>query len=132
MPGRPAGTGTPKITNRIGKIGGSSEEKQQSKLSAKKLAENLVKFDSLVSSIEDSLKKSYKKNKLSKDQKNIIKEVAETIATNETPDKWNESIASYINNPVKVTDNMTKVDEISQKHSVDRKTAILLLHSEIE
>jgi hypothetical protein len=132
MPGRPAGTGTPKITNRIGKIGGSSAEKEQSKLSAKKLAENLVKFDLLISSIEDSLKKSYKKNKLSKEQKNIIKEVAETIATNESPDKWNESIASYLNNPVKVTDNMNKVDEISQKHSVDRKTAILLLHSEIE
>jgi hypothetical protein len=132
MPGRPVGTGTPKTVNRIGKIGGSDEEKPQPKLSAKKLAENLVKFDSLISNIEESLKKSYNKNRLSKDQKGIIKEVAETIATNETPDKWNESIASYINSPVKVTDNMSKVDEISEKHSVDRKTAILLLHSEIE
>jgi hypothetical protein len=132
MPGRPVGTGTPKTVNRIGKIGGSEDEKPQPKLSAKKLAENLVKFDSLISNIEESLKKSYNKNRLSKDQKGIIKEVAETIATNETPDKWNESIASYINSPVKVTDNMSKVDEISEKHSVDRKTAILLLHSEIE
>jgi hypothetical protein len=132
MPGRPVGTGTPKTVNRIGKIGGSEDEKPQPKLSAKKLAENLVKFDSLISNIEESLKKSYNKNRLSKDQKGIIKEVAETIATNETPDKWNESIASYINSPVKVTENMSKVDEISEKHSVDRKTAILLLHSEIE
>jgi hypothetical protein len=132
MPGRPVGTGTPKTVNRIGKIGGSEDEKPQPKLSAKKLAENLVKFDSLISNIEESLKKSYNKNRLSKDQKGIIKEVAETIATNETPDKWNESIASYINTPVKVTENMSKVDEISEKHSVDRKTAILLLHSEIE
>lgn len=132
MPGRPAGTGTPKTTNRIGKIGGSADEEVEPKLSANKLAENLVKFDYLVANIEEHLKKSFNKNRLSKEQKNIIKEVAETIATNETPDKWDESIASYINSPVQVSDNMSKVDEISQKHSVDRKTAILLLHSEIE
>ena len=81
--------------------------------------------------MENLLKDKFNKKKLSKEQKKIIEEVAETIATNESPDKWLESIAEYINKPVQLTDNFNRVQEIAEQHGVDNKTAIVLLHSEI-
>jgi len=86
----------------------------------------------LVASVETTLKEKFNKKKLSKEQKKIVTEVAETIGINESPDKWMESIAEYINNPVQLTDNFAEVQEIAEKHGVDTKTALLLMHSEIE
>ena len=128
--GRPPGTGgTPKTNKPSQKIG--SSPKKQTKINANKVAENLAKFDILASSVENLLKDKFNKKKLSKEQKKIIEEVAETIATNESPDKWLESIAEYINKPVQLTDNFNRVQEIAEQHGVDNKTAIVLLHSEI-
>jgi hypothetical protein len=124
MAGRPPGTGTPKSVNNVGKIG--------KKISAQDVASNLARFDLLEGSIENYLKEKFKKKKLGKEQKEIVKEIAETIAINEKPEKWLESIATYINQPVQVSENLNEVQEISERHGVDIKTAILLMHSQIE
>jgi len=131
--GRPAGTGgTPKAApSKITPVGkGNSAPKN--KISATKVAENLSKFDLLASTIETTLKDKFNKKKLSKEQKKIVVEVAETIGINESPDKWMESIAEYINSPVQLTENFTEVQNIAEKHGVDTKTALILMHSEIE
>jgi hypothetical protein len=121
--GRPPGTGTPKTINNIGKIG--------KKISAQDVANNLARFDLLEGSIENYLKEKFKKKKLAKEQKEIVKEIAETIAINEKPEKWLESIATYISEPVQISSNLNQVQEISERHGVDIKTAILLMHSQI-
>jgi hypothetical protein len=123
MTGRPPGAGTKKSVNNIGKIG--------KKISAQNVANNLARFDILETSIENYLKEKFKKKKLAKEQKEIVKEIAEIIAINEKPDKWLESIATYISEPVKISENLNEVQEISERHGVDTKTAILLMHSQI-
>lgn len=121
--GRPPGSGVQKSVNNIGKIG--------KKISAQDIANNLGRFDLLEGSIETYLKEKFNKKKLAKEQKQIVKEIAETIAINEKPDKWLESIAAYITQPVQMSDNLNEVNEISERHGVDIKTAILLMHSQI-
>jgi hypothetical protein len=123
--GRPPGTtGISKTGGKVGKIGAS-----EYKINANKVAENLAKFDKLVASIEDTLKDKFKKKRLSDEQKKIVCEIAETIGTNETPENWIESIASYINKPVEINDNFNRVQEIAETHSVDNKTAVIISHS---
>jgi hypothetical protein len=124
LSGRPPGTGTPKSVNNVGKIG--------KKVSAKEVASNLARFDLLEGSIENYLKEKFKRKKLIKEQKQIVSEIAETIAINEKPQNWLESIAKYVNEPVQANENLNEVTEISEKHGVDTKTAILLMHSQIE
>lgn len=124
MSGRPPGTGTQKSINNVGKIG--------KKLSATQIAANLTRFDLLSGSIENYLKEKFKKKKLIKEQKQIVNEVAETIAMNEKPEKWLESIAKYINEPITSTENLNTVMDIAAQHGVDIKTAIVLMHSQIE
>jgi hypothetical protein len=131
--GRPPGTGgTPKAQTKVTPVGKGSPAGPKKKISATRVAENLAKFDLLAASVETTLKDKFNKKKLSKEQKKIVAEVAETIGINESPDKWLESIAEYINNPVQLTENFTEVQEIAEKHGVDIKTALLLMHSEIE
>jgi hypothetical protein len=123
MSGRPPGTGIPKSVNNVGKIG--------KKISAQDVANNLARFELLEGSIETYLKEKFNKKKLGKQQREIVKEIAETIAINEKPDKWLESIATYISQPVCANENLSEVREISERHGVDTKTAILLMHSQV-
>jgi len=121
MTGRPPGnSGTPKSTIKAGK-----------KISAQDISTNLARFDLLEGSIENYLKEKFNKKKLAKQQKEIVKEIAETIAINEKPDKWLESIATYVTQPVQINDNLNEINELSERHGVDIKTAILLMHSQI-
>ena len=45
----------------------------------------MVKFDNLVVGVETALKEKYNRKRLTKEQKEIIETIAETIATNEIP-----------------------------------------------
>jgi hypothetical protein len=129
--GRPAGTGTPQTTKTPGKIGVKANE-GTSKVNADLVAKNLMKFDQLVESVGTYLKDKYSRKNLSKEQKDIIKTVAETIATNESPKDWSSKIENYINKPVEVTVNMNEIQTIAEEYGIDYKTAILLYHSRIE
>ncbi|MEY4342227.1 MAG: hypothetical protein RL736_17 [Pseudomonadota bacterium] len=129
--GRPAGTGTPQTTKTPGKIGVKASE-EKPKVNADLVAKNLIKFDQLVESVGTYLKEKYSRKNLSKEQKDIIKTVAETIATNENPKDWSNKIENYINKPVEITVNMNEIQAIAEEYGVDYKTAILLYHSRIE
>jgi hypothetical protein len=130
--GRPAGTGTPQTTKvpRTAPTVQASEVKP--KINADLVAKNLVKFDNLVEAVETTLKEKYTRKRLTKEQKEIIQTIAETIATNESPKDWVNKINDYINKPVKLNANMQKINEIAAEYGLDYKTAILLYHSKLD
>lgn len=130
--GRPAGTGTPQTTKapRTTPTVQASEEKP--KINADLVAKNLVKFDNLIDAIETTLKEKYDRKRLSKEQKEIIQTVAETIATNEDPKNWVAKINDYINKPVQSSINMQEINKIAEEYGLDYKTAILLYHSKLD
>jgi hypothetical protein len=129
--GRPAGTGTPQTTKapRVTPTVQASEVKP--KINADLVAKNLVKFDNLVEAVETTLKEKYNRKRLTKEQKEIIQTIAETIATNESPKDWVAKINNYINEPVQLNANMEKINEIAAEYGLDYKTAILLYHSKL-
>jgi hypothetical protein len=130
--GRPAGTGTPQTTKapRTAPTVQASEAKP--KINADLVAKNLVKFDNLVEAVETTLKEKYNRKRLTKEQKEIIQTIAETIATNESPKDWTNKINDYINKPVQLNANMEKINEIAAEYGLDYKTAILLYHSKLD
>lgn len=127
LPGRPTGTGTPKFSAKPGKIGASENQK----IDAKLVATNLVKFDKLVEDVSKELKEKFNKKRISKEQQEIVVELAETIAMNESPENWNSNIKQYIENPKISASKLEEINQLSETHNVDKKTAILLMHSKI-
>jgi hypothetical protein len=131
--GRPAGTGTPQTTKAPRSTPTAVKASEpKPKINADLVAKNLVKFDNLVVGVETALKEKYNRKRLTKEQKEIIQTIAETIATNETPKEWLNKINDYINKPVQVSVNMERINEIAAEYGLDYKTAILLYHSQLE
>jgi hypothetical protein len=131
--GRPAGTGTPQTTKAPRSTPTAVKASEpKPKINADLVAKNLVKFDNLVDAVETALKEKYSRKRLTKEQKEIIQTIAETIATNETPKEWINKIDNYINKPVQVSVNMERINEIAAEYGLDYKTAILLYHSQLE
>lgn len=132
MTGRPAGTGTPQTTKAPRSTPTVQATEEKSKINADLVAKNLVKFDNLVEAVETTLKEKYDRKRLSKEQKEIIKTIAETIATNENPKDWLNKIEEYINKPVQLNVNMEEINKIAEEYGLDYKTAILLYHSKLD
>ena len=130
--GRPGGTGTPQTTKAPRTTPTVKVSEEKSKINADLVAKNLVKFDNLVEAIETNLKEKYDRKRLTKEQKEIIQTVAETIATNEDPKNWVTKINDYINKPVQSSVNMQQINKIAEEYGLDYKTAILLYHSRID
>jgi len=130
--GRPNGTGTPQTTKAPKRTPAVKASEEKPKIDADLVAKNLVKFDNLVEAVETSLKEKYNRKRLTKEQKEIIQTIAETIATNENPKDWNSKINNYINQPVQLNVNMEKINEIAAEYGLDYKTAILLYHSKLD
>jgi len=130
--GRPAGTGTPQTTKAPRTAPSVQAAEEKPKINADLVAKNLVKFDNLVEAVENTLKEKYSRKRLSKEQKDIIQTIAETIATNEKPKDWLNKINDYINEPVQLSVNMEQVNKIAEEYGLDYKTAILLYHSKLE
>jgi hypothetical protein len=131
--GRPTGTGTPQTTKAPRTTPTAIQASNtKPKINADLVAKNLVKFDNLVVGVETALKEKYNRKRLTKEQKEIIETIAETIATNEVPKEWLNKINDYINKPVQVSVNMERINEIAAEYGLDYKTAILLYHSQLE
>ncbi len=131
--GRPAGTGTPQTTKAPRTTPTAIQASNtKPKINADLVAKNLVKFDNLVDAVETCLKEKYNRKRLTKEQKEIINTIAETIATNELPKDWSTKINDYINKPVQLSVNMQQINEIAAEYGLDYKTAILLYHSKLE
>lgn len=130
--GRPAGTSGIKQSKPSTNTKKLVVSSHKPKISAELVAANLKKFDELTVSVADFLKKKFNRKNLSKEQKEIISSVAETIATNETPENWVGKISEYVTKPVEITANFGHVKEISEEHAVDYKTSVILFHSQIQ
>jgi hypothetical protein len=130
--GRPSGTGTPQTTKAPRTTPAVQASEAKPKINADLVAKNLVKFDNLVETIEAALKEKYDRKRLTKEQKEIIQTIAETIATNEHPKDWVNKINDYINKPVQSNVNMAKINQIAEEYGLDYKTAILLYHSKLD
>jgi hypothetical protein len=128
--GRPPGTETPQTTKAPRIPEGISASK--SKINADLVAKNLMKFDELATAIEKNLKEKYGKKRLNTEQKEIINNIAETIATNEKPKDWLNKIDDYVSKPVELTANMNEINQIAENYGLDYKTAILLYHSKLD
>lgn len=135
--GRPTGTGSPKSSKKVGRIGKTAMASEEVDtmlipISSKDVATNLNRYSLLEDSVTEYLKTKFNRKRLSAEQRELIAEVTATIATNEVPEKWLESISEYVSKPVTITENFTEVEALAEHHAVDRKTAIILLHSRVK
>jgi hypothetical protein len=124
--GRPGGTpGTPKSSSPVGPIGGHLET-----FSTKDIGRIFSQYSSLESSVEKEYKKTNKIRKASQADTFIIEQLAKTIAMNETPEKWEDSISAYLEDPTdKNQEKIDKVMEVGAKHGLDFFLASMLVSS---
>lgn len=119
--GRPSGSKAPKKT-KVGPVGGS--------YSAAALREVTVKAHELQTLVEKEFCAKFKIKSLDEKQTSLAHEVACLIIANETPDKWDKSIAKYIKNP-KDSDNdqIHEINELAAEHGLEINTAAILFHA---
>lgn len=130
--GRPAGTGSPQTTKKVSPIGTS---KADYKFGTKKLGELVIKADALKEQIGAALKKKYKIKKadsFTDSQLYVVEAVAKSIISNELPEKWSESVASYIEEPKEISQKVgDEIDEISLKFDTSTWDATILRHAKM-
>ena len=124
--GRPTGTGTPKMTNKISPIGTKASEQYI----LPKIKENMIIAQQLDDAITAHLKKKFKIKKLSETQAEVASAISSTVMANEEPEKWVESVATYCEKPANSNpERVQQVDEIAATHGVDTYLASLLYAS---
>lgn len=122
--GRPEGTNTPQTTKEPSPMG----ESQGYSLS--KIKENLNLARELDSAIKDKLKERYRIKRFSREQYQLMDEIASIIVANEKPKVWKKKIDSYIDNPVdRNQERVGEVTEISTRHGVNSYLGAILYHS---
>jgi len=131
--GRPPGTGVPKETNKVSPVGEGEQSKAEKEgYSLQKISTNMVSANSLVKSVEVSLRKYHKIKRLSKRQKSIAHDIVGVIIANEEPQNWRKSVDKYVKKPVDTNDErVSKIREISARHQVDEYLASILYISKV-
>ena len=131
--GRPAGSnGIPQEQKNISPIErGKSIAEDNYSLS--KLRDNMILAQKLELEVEKELRKLHKIKRLNKKQKDVGKQISETIIANTPPEEWTASIGKYVGNPVdQNTERVKEVENIVFEHNVDYYLASLLLASKTE
>lgn len=126
--GRPSGTtGVKQSVKTPGKIGTAASE---SVIDANLITKHLLAYDDLEKTIQNKLKNKFNKKRLNEEQKNIIRDISEMIAVNETPNNWNNKIEEYFkDHKIINSNNLSEINLISEEFGVDIKTAIIIFHS---
>lgn len=120
--GRPPGTKRKQSTKKMTPIGGS--------YSLNKIKENMLLAQDLEDKITKALKKKFKLKELNAQQIEVRDNLALIIMGNESPDNWNDKIASYVENPVDTKpENIDEIHNIACEHQVDSYLATLLYRS---
>lgn len=121
--GRPGGSKAPQTTKNISPIGTKASESY----SLSKIKEGMVHAQELEEEIQKHLKKKFKIKKLNDQQAEVLGGLTSLIISNEPPENWKTSIASYCENPVGSNpDRANEIDEIAARHGVDNYLASLL------
>jgi hypothetical protein len=127
--GRPGGTRSPQTTKKVSQVGASFEG-----FSAQKLAKNTLKFYALKDSYTESYKEHYGLKRLTKFHKEAIDTSISILTKSEKPEKWLESVASYLTiTPDKITlgEADSEIAGITVDYDVDFETATILYHSKL-
>lgn len=122
--GRPAGSKRSQTTKKVSPMKGHSL-KRITKVT--RLASDLGK------GIQDLLSIKFNIKELNEEQKNISENITELIMLNEEPEKWNESMASYLEKPFdKNIDRVNQINTLAMEHGINPYAASLLFNSKIE
>lgn len=128
----PAANGRPSGTTGIKQAGPrkTSPLGTSKAYSSKEYLANLVASEGLTNELIKSVQKRFKVKELTAAQSKIVDSLADIIMSLNPRDKWVESIARTIINPQVIPSEITsEIDEIAASYEVDRRDAILLLHS---
>ena len=129
MTGRPSGSNTPKETDTKTPIG----TKAKVNFSLSTIQENPSLSDTLNLEVESSLRQLHNSKRLSKQQQQVAKEIANIVITNEDPENWLAKAGRYA---AETTDRnherVKKVQDVALEHQVDDFLAGILYASVYE
>ena len=121
--GRPKGATRQQSTKKIKPLGASL-------ISGAKVIQNTILFDKLQHQIINQVLEKYKIKSLKSEQMQLVEELANVIARNENPNNWEQSIASYIENPKdKNIERIEEIEELAAYHQIDPNLAAILYAS---
>lgn len=131
--GRPTGSGTPIKNKKISPIGTKASEDRGQKFSVSKIIDNLKSADFLKEEVAKAAKKKWKIKKINETQDLAIEAIAKGIFLNEDVEKWQESVAQYLDKPKEINEEINKsLDNISIEYDVDNWISMILFKSEIK
>lgn len=125
--GRPSGSKSPQSTKKVSPIGTGAD-----KFSTVKIMGLMNSFEKLKESSASALKEKFNVKELSPEQIDISNTIAKSIFINEDEDKWNESIATYLNAPKEIdAEKASDMDEIAIKYDLDPEMCAILSKARI-
>tara|TARA_Y100000004_G_scaffold84646_1_gene95018 strand:- start:1434 stop:3308 length:1875 start_codon:yes stop_codon:yes gene_type:complete len=126
MTGRPAATNKPKETDTKTPVG----TKASMNFSLSRIQENLNLSDKLNLEVEASLRQIHKRKRLSKQQKEIAREITNIVIANEDPPNWLAKAGRYAAEPTdRNHERVKKVQDVAYEHQVDDFLAGILYAS---
>ena len=129
MSGRPAGSNTPKETDTKTPIG----TKAALNFSLTKIQDNLNLSDKLNLEVEASLRQIHSRKRLSKQQKEVAREITNIVIANEDPENWLAKAGRYAAEPTdRNHERVKKIQDVALEHQVDDFLAGILYASVYE
>ena len=129
MTGRPAGSKRPKEQDKKTPVG----TKAALNFSLSKIQENLNLSDKVNIEVEASLRKIHKRKRLSKQQKEVAREITNIVIANEDSSNWLAKAGRYAAEPTdRDHERVKKVQDVAYEHQVDDFLAGILYASVYE
>ena len=126
MTGRPPGTKTPKENDKKTPI----SNKASLNFSLSQIQENLNLSDKLNLEVEASLRQIHGRKRLSKQQKEVAREITNIVIANEEPSTWLAKAGRYAAEPTdRNHERVKKVQDVAYEHQVDDFLAGILFAS---
>lgn len=128
--GRPTGSSSPRTQNEPGIQENTS---QAAKVSIEKLQEGVSKITSLMSSVKSEYKRKHGIARLRGEHEKMVEKIAEEILLQEEPEKWQESVATYVNDPFydNGSERKDKIMEIAAQFNTSIIGAVQFFDSQI-
>jgi len=126
MTGRPTGSKAPKQDDKKTPVG----TKASLNFSLSRIQENLNLSDKLNLEVEASLRQIHKRKRLSKQQKEVAREITNIVIANEDPPNWLAKAGRYAAEPTdRNHERVKKVQDVAFEHQVDDFLAGILYAS---
>ena len=128
--GRPGGAKGPKETDKKTPVGTKVGTKASLNFSLSQIQENLNLSDKLNLEVEASLRQIHKRKRLSKQQKEVAREITNIVIANEDPPSWLAKAGRYAAEPTdRNHERVKKVQDVAYEHQVDDFLAGILYAS---